>query len=144
MRILFSMRSFWYVKTYDQVIRALIDRGHEVHLLAEFGNERDQARNAKFVTWNRAVFELHRQCPQLTYGWVESAPGLAWHRLLAEVRLGLDYLRYLGPRYRDTPKLGQRARRRALPIVRRLARVAALRRPLRWALSHAERVAPVE
>jgi len=46
-----------------------------------------------------------------------------WGLLGREVRLGLDYLRYLRPEYRHAPKLRERARREAPPAV--LARAEA-------------------
>ena len=40
-----------------------------------------------------------------------------WGLLGREVRLGLDYLRYLRPEYENAPKLRERARREAPPSV---------------------------
>jgi len=37
LRVLFSMRNFWYVRIFEAVIRELAARGHAVHILAEQG-----------------------------------------------------------------------------------------------------------
>ena len=52
------------------------------------------------------------------------APGRragAWAELARRLRLGLDYLRFLDPRYATTPHLRQRARERAPRLIVRLA-----------------------
>ena len=46
-----------------------------------------------------------------------------WSDVATAVRSGLDYLRYLAPRYRDAPKLRARAEREVPPALRRLLRV---------------------
>ena len=62
-----------------------------------------------------------RAIPNVT---TRDAPGRhagAWAELARQLRLGLDYLRFLDPRYAETPHLRQRARERAPRLVVRLA-----------------------
>ena len=49
LRILFSMRNFWYVKLFEAVVRELASRGHAVHVLAARG---------KIETITQALLEL--------------------------------------------------------------------------------------
>ena len=72
----------------------------------------------------------------------------AWAEVARQLRLGLDYLRFLEPRYAETPHLRQRAQERAPRLVVRLAdsSLGALvggRRGLTALLSAAERGLPV-
>ena len=62
----------------------------------------------------RMVERLAEQYPDITLGTTPGrAPG-AWSEFARRLRLGIDYLRYLDPRYADTPHLtSTRARPRA-------------------------------
>ena len=61
----------------------------------------------------RMVERLAEQYPDITLGTTPGrAPG-AWSEFARRLRLGIDYLRYLDPRYADTPHLTRRARDRA-------------------------------
>ena len=81
-------------------LRLLHERGHEIHLAA---------RRVKSGHSHNELQALADECERITYTKLPSAG--AGRRSRARIRLALDYLRYLEPRYRDSPKL-RRARRR--------------------------------
>ena len=85
-------------------LRLLHERGHEIHLAA---------RRVKSGYSHNELQALADECERITYTKLPSGGGST---LAREVRLALDYRRYLAPRYRDSPKLRARAgrpRRRA-------------------------------
>jgi hypothetical protein len=89
-------------------LRLLHERGHEIHLAA---------RRVKSGHSHNELQALADECERITYTKLPSGGG---SKLAREVRLALDYRRYLEPRYRDSPKLRARAEKAAPP---RLARV---------------------
>ena len=89
-------------------LRLLHERGHQLHLAA---------RRVKSGHSHNELQSLADECERITYTKLPSAGG---SKLAREVRLALDYRRYLEPRYRDSPKLRARAEKAAPP---RLARV---------------------
>ena len=89
-------------------LRLLHERGHEIHLAA---------RRVKSGYSHNELQALADECERITYTKLPSGGGST---LAREVRLALDYRRYLAPRYRDSPKLRARAEKAAPP---RLARV---------------------
>lgn len=114
MKYLFFARHFTYLRNFESVLRALAERGHQVHIAAE----RDEEFGGRAM-----IDRLATDHPGITAGW---APERAdqWYRLATKLRLTLDYLRYLEPAYESTPRL----RERAVTRVPRLFR-AALRFP---------------
>ena len=68
---------------------------------------------------------------RISMGTRRAAASDGWTELARRIRLGLDYLRFLDPRYASTPHLGDRARERAPRAWSALAesRLAARRRP---------------
>lgn len=144
LRILFSMRNFWYVKLFESVIRELAARGHHVHILAERGEQHDRARD-----WNEAAAALSREHHRVTFEWAPRQLADDWIDLRLMIRLGIDHLRFLEQQYADAPMLGERARRRApAAIVRLVERKAFRTRPGRRlvaaALRAAERALPTD
>jgi hypothetical protein len=89
-------------------LRLLHDRGHEIHLAA---------RRVKFGHSHDELQALADGCERIRFTKLPSGDG---SKLSREVRLALDYRRYLEPRYRDSPKLRARAEKSAPP---RLVRV---------------------
>ncbi len=116
LRILISMRNFWYVKLFDSVIRELAGRGHHVHILAEPGDGKDVARE-----WTAAAEALAREHPAVSFAWAPRRLEDDWVDLRLMVRLGMDHLRFLEPAYADAPMLGARARRRTPGGIVRIA-----------------------
>ena len=104
MKILFFARHYSYLRLFEASIAELARRGHHLHLSAD----REEAMGGR-----RMVERLAEQYPDITLGTTPGrAPG-AWSEFARRLRLGIDYLRYLDPRYADTPHLTRRARDRA-------------------------------
>src|SRR6185503_20860743 len=104
MRILFLARHYSYLRLFESAIAGLAERGHELHLVAH----REETMGGRGM-----VEALASRYPGVT---LDIAPGRTpgpWSELARRLRLGLDYLRYLDPRYDDTPHLMARARSRA-------------------------------
>jgi hypothetical protein len=109
MKVVFSALHFASFRNFESVVQALADRGHQVHLMADeterFGGQ-------------ALVERLAARNPNVTWGWTPSPAGEPWFPFAQKVRLALDYVRYLDPRYADAPKLRLRNIERAPRIVR--------------------------
>jgi hypothetical protein len=144
LRVLFSMRNFWYVRIFEPVIRALAARGHAVHILAEQGEQKEMARD-----WNDAAARLAAAYPNITFAWAPTRIDDDWIDLRIMIRLGLDHLRFLKPEYARAPKLASRARVRTPPFIVRLADAPVCRtwwgrRLLATVLRAMERATPID
>ena len=129
MRVLFVMRHAGYVRNFESTLRMLCERGNRVHVAFQ-----RELKTQKLDPGNIADL-LARTYRQFTYG---SAPvrldslGLAGR----ELRLGLDYLRYLAPAFSQAPKLRERATREApAEVLDRTSRGFTSTRPGRLAMS---------
>jgi len=112
MKILFFARHYSYLRLFESGIAELARRGHQLHLSAD----REESMGGR-----RMVERLAEQYPTITLGATPGrAPG-AWAEFARRLRLGIDYLRYLDPRYAETPHLRARARDRAPRTVVALA-----------------------
>ena len=102
MKVLFVMRHSGYVRNFESTLRMLGERGHSVHLAFQGRTKYEQLDPTQIAQ------QLADRYPTFSYG---QAPLRidGWGLLGREVRLGRDYLRYLGPEYRDAPKLRKRA-----------------------------------
>ena len=100
------MRHSGYVRNFESTLRMLCDRGHRVHVAFQ-----GRVKYAQLDPTDIAQ-RLSEQHSNFSYG---EAPMRTdgWGLLGRELRLGLDYLRYLTPEYRHAPKLRERARRDA-------------------------------
>ena len=107
MKILFFMRSTIYVRNFESTLRALAERGHDVHVVADLHVEESNALMAR----------LCREHPGIHHMEPPAVPFSAWSLLGRELRRGRDYLRYLGPEYANAPKLRLRAERTAPEFV---------------------------
>ena len=110
MRLLFLMRHSGYVRNFESTIRELCARGHEVHV-----GFHGRTKYAQLDPANIAE-QLDAELPRFSYG---DAPLRrdGWGLLGRELRLGLDYLRYLEPEYDAAPKLRERAAVTAPPDI---------------------------
>ena len=118
MKILFIARHYSYLRLVESAIAGLAERGHHIVLAAD----RDETMGGR-----KMVERLAARYPHIE---LCDAPGRhsgAWAELARRFRLGLDYLRFLDPRYTDTPHLRRRAEERAPRLVVRLATSWALR-----------------
>jgi hypothetical protein len=109
MKVVFSALHFASFRNFESVVHALAERGHQVHLMADeterFGGQ-------------ALVERLAAQYPNVTWGFTPSPGEEPWFPFAQKVRLALDYVRYLDPRYADAPKLRLRNIERAPRIVR--------------------------
>jgi FkbM family methyltransferase len=127
MKILFVMRHSGYVRNFESTLRMLCDRGHDVHLAFQGAvkyAQLDPTDIAQQLAEQYSTFS-YGQIPLRTDGW-----GLVGR----ELRLGMDYLRYLSPAYARAPKLRERARREAPPrVIERTDRNRLQGNAARWA-----------
>src|SRR5262249_11014542 len=110
MNLLFVMRHSGYVRNFESTLRMLCDRRHRVHVAFQ-----GKVKYAQLDPIDIAG-RLAAQYPNFSCGEAPLRED-GWGLLGREVRLGLDYLRYLRPEYRDAPKLRERATREAPPSV---------------------------
>lgn len=136
LRILCAFSSPEYLRFYDSTMRMLADRGHHVTVAINSPLERKPAR-LDLIDDDRIVVA----------GVLPKRQDV-WTPLARAVRGVLDYVLYLHPRYRETPALRTRMRRRTLPMfLRPLGRIRSMR-PSRLArvvrlLQTVERAVPV-
>ena len=106
-RILFFGRHFTYFRNFESVLRSLVERGHQVHLVAD----QDEALGGQ-----QLVQALAAAYPNLTYGNAPSraADDDAW--VASHLRLGLEYLRYQHRIFTHAPTLRERSRDRTPAI----------------------------
>jgi hypothetical protein len=118
LRILFTMASPEYLRYYDSTIRLLADRGHAVAVAVNALRERKHAR--------LDLIDDER----IEIAGVVPARRDFWSPCVRAVRGTMDYVRYLDPRFADTPALRHRMYRKVLPAaLRPLDRVATLPAP---------------
>lgn len=122
------MRHGGYVRNFEWVLRALVDRSHEVRL----GFERERAAGmAERIERGRAGFSLPARLRDETGGLVdvELVPTRAdrWRGLAFRLRQSVSYLRYLSPAYREAARLRERWARGTPALTVRLASLPGLR-----------------
>jgi hypothetical protein len=137
-KILFLARHFSYLRNFESAIAELAERGHAVHLSAD----REESLGGAGL-----VERLAARYPRVTVGWTPGRESGAWFDLGRKLRLGIDYLRFLDPRYDTTPRLRGRSEERTPHLVRGLAGLPLLRTPagrtvLAWTLRQLEQAIP--
>ena len=140
LRILLSMRNFWYVRVFESVVRSLAAQGHQIHLL--IGHDPDPTGQ-----WTASADALVAASPNITMAFAKRSIDDRWLDLRLMLRLGSDYVRFVQPEYADAPILRDRARDRVPELIRKLADYegpgrAVLRPLLKTALRAAERAVP--
>ena len=103
MKVLFVMRHSGYVRNFESTLRLLCDRGHHVHLAFQIGTH-------GLLDPGDVSQELCDTYKHFTRGSLPRREG-TFGRVAQELRVGLDYLRYLTPRYAQATKLRDRATR---------------------------------
>jgi hypothetical protein len=137
-RILFLARHFSYLRLFESAIAELAERGHILHLSAD----REESLGGASL-----VERLAARYPNVTVGWTPGRQSGAWADLGRKLRLSIDYLRFLDPRYERAPRLRGRAEERTPSVVRWLARLPLLSAPrgrqlLSWVLRQFEQAVP--
>lgn len=126
MKVLFVTRHFGCLRNFERVIETLARSGNLVHLVAL---QADPLGGEEFVE-RLAATHSAVTCGRAP---VRRKSGAA--QLAVKLRLARDYLRYLNPTYRDTPRLRRRAWERTPQVLRWLLRVPGLRSRLgSWVL----------
>ena len=138
MNILFLARHFSYLRLFESAIAELAERGHVVHLSAD----REESLGGAAM-----VERLAARYPKVTVGWTPARQTGAWADLGKKLRLGIDSLRFLDPRYDRAPRLRGRSEERTPRAVRWLATLPVLRTPggrraLSWVLRQFEQAVP--
>jgi FkbM family methyltransferase len=103
MKVLFVMRHSGYVRNFESTLRLLCERGHHVHLAFQIGTH-------GLLDPGDVSQELCDTYKHFTRGSLPRRED-TFGRAAQELRVGLDYLRYLTPRYAQATKLRDRATR---------------------------------
>jgi len=120
MKILFLVRHYMYVRYFDSAIVELARRGHQVHISAD---------KWELTGGQRLVERLTDAHPNISAGWTPGREQGGWLELGRQLKLSLDYLRFLDPRYAGTPVLRNRAAERAPRLLRWMLKLPGLGSP---------------
>jgi hypothetical protein len=104
MKILIVMRHSGYVRNFESTLRLLCDRGHTVLLGFQVGGTH------WLLDPDDVTSEIAERYPRFARDVIPVRDD-AWGHVARDMRLAMDYLRYLAPEYRDAPKLRERAAR---------------------------------
>ena len=119
MKILFSVGNFGFLRNFEPALRLLAERGHDLHLVAE---RKDS------VGGTRTLELLQSRYPErITFSYAPSRKDAMWQPLAVQLRLSLDYWRYLDPRYDHSPSLRARGASQAPAAARMLVRLRVMR-----------------
>ena len=132
MKVLFAALHHAQFRNFDSVVRELARRGHQVHLTSE---------EPESLGGQQLLDQLAAEQPGITSDLMPSLDEEPWFDAARRMRVALDYVRALDPRYPD--KLRVRAEERTARIVRWATRTPGLGRPLTLAaLTRFERMMP--
>jgi FkbM family methyltransferase len=106
MKVVFVMRHSGYLRNFESTLRLMCDRGHTVHLALQIPGAH------ALLDAHDLAHELGNEYARFSRGAIPTRDD-AWGLAARDLRLSLDYLRYLEPEYRHAPKLVARARRDA-------------------------------
>jgi hypothetical protein len=106
-----TLRMLW------PLLRALDAHGHRIQIAT---------KEVKTSETHAFAQRLVDECQGASFTKLPYMANGGWSDVATAVRAGLDYLRYLAPRYRDAPKLRARAEREVPPGLRRPIRAAHL------------------
>ena len=112
LKILFISRHYSYLRLFESAIEGLAAHGHHVVLAAD----REEAMGGR-----QMVDRIAARYPNVMLADVPNRRSGAWSELARRLRLGIDYFRFLDPRYARTIHFLKRAQDRAPRIVVRLA-----------------------
>ena len=123
MRILFAITHLGFLRNFESTLALLADRGHQIHLVTD-----RRPRGGEVVDGTPIYERLSARVPG-AFSWETLPPSKQdpWYAFSTGVREGLNYWRYLSPRFDDAPKLRERGRTQAPPAVVRLSDLPLLR-----------------
>jgi hypothetical protein len=138
-KVLFLMSHAGQARNFESTVRGLAGRGHHVHMAF------DRMEKKNLPGLRDLADTLVAEYPNVTSGAAVQPAKEECSIVSGRLRASLDYMRYLGPEFRDAPKLRRRAERFAPPQVEEL--VGSLPRPgravVRRAMLSAERATPI-
>jgi hypothetical protein len=114
MNILLVIKNTANLRTLAPVVRLLAERGHDVRIAC---------RDVKSLESQAQMAELVEGSPRITVVEHPFIRESGWSDLAGPLRRTIDYLRYLEPVYRDSPKLRARAVSEAPSAGRRLGSI---------------------
>ena len=114
LRVLFFLRGIHFGRVFENFLRALLERGHELHIVLSL--EKRGLGDDK----TRLFDALRARYPSFSYEQLEPRRE-PWLRPAVALRHGLDYLRYLEPEFARADPVRERARQRAPILVRAFA-----------------------
>jgi hypothetical protein len=121
MKIIFSLGSFGFLRNFEPAVRLLAQHGHDIHLVAD---RKDNVGGIKTLEL------LERDYPErIRHSYARIQKDAFWQPLGTQLRLTLDYWRYLAPRYDDSPSLRARGASQAPPFASSLAAAPMLGSP---------------
>jgi hypothetical protein len=113
MKILFSLGSFGFLRNFEPAVRLLAQHGHDLHLVAD---RKDNVGGIKTLEL------LERDYPErIRHSYARVPKDAFWQPLGTQLRLTLDYWRYLDSRYDDSPSLRARGASQAPAIASTIA-----------------------
>ena len=113
LKILFSLGSFGFLRNFEPAVRLLAQHGHDIHLVAD---RKDNVGGIKTLEL------LERDYPsRIRHSYARSRKEDRWLPLATQLRLTLDYWRYLDPRYDASPSLRARGAAQAPGMASTLA-----------------------
>ena len=140
MKVFFSALHFAYFRNFESAIRALVERGHDVHLSAD---EAETFGGRELAERLATEYRGGNGRGAVTFSLAPSLDQEPWFAAARGLRLGLDYVRALAPRYAGSPKMRARTRDRAPRIVRWMSSIPAVGAPVTTAaLKKVERLLP--
>jgi hypothetical protein len=116
MKILFVMKHPGEVRLLGAALRLLAERGHRIHLAFQ-GVKTGESR--------AALDELVAANPGITYGKLPSGGSSEWTYLARSLRLGIDYLRFIGPEFEESSDLRANLEPKLPPSMHRFVRTVA-------------------
>lgn len=105
MKILFSVGNFGFLRNFEAAIRLLAERGHDVCLVAD---RKDSVGGTKTLD-----LLLSEYPERIRHGVMPARKDSFWQPLATQLRLSLDYWRYLDARYDHSPSLRARGQAQA-------------------------------
>ena len=119
MKILFSVGSFGFLRNFEPALRLLVEKGHDLHLRAD---RKDSVGGTKTLDL------LLRDYPdRIQHSYAPARKDSRWQPLGTQLRLTLDYWRYLDPRYDHSPSLRARGASQAPRLASAVTRLSFLR-----------------
>src|SRR3954451_11547700 len=106
MRILFCASHPGHIRNFESVVRALADRGHEVHLALD-------RTKANLGAQEELVNALVRDHPTVSFGSTPKRQKTRAAQSARQLRIGVDSLRFLSPEFSRSDRLRERMASRA-------------------------------